>query len=313
MKSYRDMINKLCDILLKKELPYENTIIIGDNSCGKSEVLKELIKNDDENKLYFIDAVNRYFDVSQIMISPVENIMYSSEINKHRIEEDNFNYRDSFYYGGTPRAIEELYANFSERIKEMLAKFLNVEFDIKLGKVDWEVYINKKKVDLSSGYQALIRILLETIYFANTKVNGTIVIDEIDEFLSAKNSGIIFGFLKREFPTLKFIVTTHSADLISNAVNANLVLLHEKKFEILDAGDFTSISQVYNIFNSAFQNSKEKTEKVKIDENLRTLLNNKMSGVWGIEEDKILQVLKGKNITKTQKMIIRQIEAWKTW
>ena len=71
---------------------------------------------------------------------------------------------------------------------------------------------------------------------------------------------------------MNFVVTTHSADLIANAEETNLILLYGENFEILDAGGFSSISQVYDIF-SVFFEQKEKNDKEKRDEILRRLLN----------------------------------------
>ena len=162
---------------------------------------------------------------------------------------------------------------------------------------------------MSSGYQALIRIFMEILYFSDTKSKGTIVIDEIDEFLSVKNSGKILGFLKNKFPELNFVVTTHSADLIANAEETNLILLYGENFEILDAGDFSSISQVYDIF-SVFFEQKKKNDKEKRDEILRRLFNNKMSGIWNSEDEAELEKMKAEKITKAQKLIVKQIEEW---
>ena len=105
MKSYQSMINRLSGILSKDSLTYEDSVIIGDNSSGKSDILKVLIQSDEVEKYYFIDAVNRYFNVNQIINRSEPEIIYSKEINVHRIDEDNFNRKDSFYYRGVPRAI----------------------------------------------------------------------------------------------------------------------------------------------------------------------------------------------------------------
>ena len=75
---------------------------------------------------------------------------------------------------------------------------------------------------------------------------------------------------------MNFVVTTHSADLIANAEETNLILLYGENFEILDAGDFSSISQVYDIFSVFFE---QKNDKEKRDEILRRLFNNKMSEI----------------------------------
>ena len=309
MKSYQTMLDRVCESISEGDLEYKDTIIIGDNSSGKSDVLRQLIQNDKEEWFYFIDAVNRYFDIEQITPEPIQKINYSKEINKQRLEEDTFNHKDTFYYGGIPRAIEDLYMNYSSQVEALMNEFLQVLFTIRQGEVGWNAYINDAIVDLSSGYQALIRIFMETLYFADTKSKGTIVIDEIDEFLSVKNSGRILGFLKEKFPQVNFVVTTHSADLIANAEETNLILLYGANFEILDAGDFSSISQVYDIF-SVFFEQKEENDKKKRDEILRRLFNNKMSGIWNSEDEAELREIKEQELTKAQKLIVKQIEEW---
>lgn len=309
MKSYQTMLDRVCESISEGDLEYKDTIIIGDNSSGKSDVLRQLIQNDKEERFYFIDAVNRYFDIDQITPEPIQKINYSKEINKQRLEEDTFNHKDTFYYGGIPRAIEDLYMNYSSQIEALMNEFLQVLFTIRQGELGWNAYINDAIIDLSSGYQALIRIFMETLYFADTKSKGTIVIDEIDEFLSVKNSGRILGFLKEKFSQLNFVVTTHSADLIANAEETNLILLYGANFEILDAGDFSSISQVYDIF-SVFFEQKEENDKKKRDEILRRLFNNKMSGIWNSEDEAELREIKEQELTKAQKLIVKQIEEW---
>ena len=184
-------------------------------------------------------------------------------------------------------------------------------FEIKYGDYGWEVYIDGESVALSSGYQALLRIFIEVVYFEKTKGTGTIVIDEIDEFLSVKNCGEVLNFLREQFKGIHFIVTTHSADLIANVENANLILLQGNSFQILDAGDFSSISQVYNIFDVILRVEEKKSEKEKMDDKLRILLNNKMSGIWNQEDEELFENVKNENLTKVQKLIVRQIEEWK--
>lgn len=310
MNCYQNMLKRLGRILLGGELAYKDTIIIGDNSSGKSDILREIIQNSDGYSYYFIDAVNRYFDVKQIMPKWEQKISFSKEINIHRLYEDNFNHKDSFYYGGTPKAIEDFYLNYADEVNNLMKEFLKIEFEIKRGAVDWEVYLDGAKATLSSGYQALLRIFMEVVYYKNTNKTGTVVIDEIDEFLSVKNCGEIFDFLRQKFSMIHFIVTTHSADLVANTEAANLILLQEGEFEVLDAGDFSGISQVYDIFEAVFERNSEKSQKDEIDDKLRIFLNNKMSGIWEDEDEKRLHDMKKQNLTKAQKMVIKQIEEW---
>ena len=82
-------------------------------------------------------------------------------------------------------------------------------------------------------------------------------------------------------------------------------------FQVLDAGDFSSVSQVYNIFDVILRVEEKKSEKEKIDDKLRMLLNNKMSGIWKKEDEELFENVKNENLTKVQKLIMRQIEEWK--
>ena len=66
MTCYQAMVSDLCEKMISEQLPYKDTILLGDNSSGKSDVLKGVIENSDRQKYYFIDAVKREFDVKQI-------------------------------------------------------------------------------------------------------------------------------------------------------------------------------------------------------------------------------------------------------
>ena len=70
------------------------------------------------------------------------------------------------------------------------------------------------------------------------------------------------------------------------------------------------MSQVYNIFDSIFRDTKILDDKERIDTSLRRLLNNKVSGIWEQEDEKEFTRIKEMNLTKIQKVLIRQIEEW---
>jgi len=306
------MINDLTDIIQREGLPYKDTIIIGNNSSGKSELVKNLLQKAGFENWYLIDAVNRYFSVSQIykMSGEASKLQFSKKIAEHRLEEDNFNLKDTFYYMGVPTSIENFYFEFATEIKRLIQQFLDVRLEIKQTEVGYEVYLDNVISTLSSGYQALIRIFMEMEYVKRTMERGTIIIDEIDEFLFAYNSGRIFEFLRHEYSQFSFVVTTHSADLIANAMQANILLLSDGTYEFLDADDFNSVSQVYNIFDSIFKDTKISDYKDRVDTCLRRLLNNKVSGIWVEADENEFMRIKEMNLTKVQKVLIRQIEEW---
>lgn len=69
MKFGRGSIGEIVDIIKTAKLPHSDTVIIGDNSSGKSLLLNKIIESQEKEKnLYFIDAVNRGFDVKRYMI-----------------------------------------------------------------------------------------------------------------------------------------------------------------------------------------------------------------------------------------------------
>lgn len=311
MMYYQNTINEIASIILEKELPYEDTIIIGNNSSGKSELLKRLLRKSDFGHWYLIDSVNRYINIGQIFKrGESSQVSFSEKIMEHRLKEDNYNLKDTFYYKGVPTEIENFYFDFEPELKRMMKDFLGVEFEIRQSEVGYKVYLDGNESCLSSGYQALLRIFMEMEYVRHTMKWGTVVIDEIDEFLFAYNCARIFVFLRQEYKDFSFIVTTHSADLIANAVTANLILMSDGAYEIMDAGDFNSVSQVYNIFNSIFHERRNISDKEQTDSVLRKLLNNKVAGIWKEEDSNELIQIKGTNLTKAQRVLVRQIEEW---
>ena len=95
-------------------------------------------------------------------------------------------------------------------------------------------YINGEKMELSSGYQALIRIFAEILFYSEiSEKEGTIIIDEIDEFLSPRNSAKILMYLTERFSQHRFIVSTHSGDLICHSKDCKMVILQENEFQVL--------------------------------------------------------------------------------
>lgn len=220
MTYYQNTINEMVSIILEKKLPYDNTIIIGNNSSGKSELLKRLLQKSGFEHWYLIDSVNRYFNIGQIFKKPEKtaDIQFSEKITEHRLKEDNYNLKDTFYYGGVPSEIENFYFDFEIELKRLVKDFLGIELEIRQSEVDFKLYLDGIESCLSSGYQALLRIFMEMEYIRRTMETGTVVIDEIDEFLFAYNCARIFEFLRQEYKNFTFIVTTHSADLIAKAM-----------------------------------------------------------------------------------------------
>ena len=101
MKFQSTAIHQIADIICSEKLNYNCTIIIGDNSSGKSFLVKELVNRWKENfPVYFIDAVNRGFQVTKVT-STKEKPEYRNTIVNTRLREEYFNMQDSFSCYGT--------------------------------------------------------------------------------------------------------------------------------------------------------------------------------------------------------------------
>lgn len=48
----------------------------------------------------------------------------------------------------------------------------------------------------------------------------------------------------------------------------------------------------------------------EVEKTLRRLLNNKMNHAWSEEDEKVLKLLEGENLTPSQQLIYRQILEW---
>lgn len=313
MSSYQKMIDSVTETILKKELPYRNTIILGENASGKSKILWNIMNKRNENEYYFIDSVNRSFNVNHISLEKLPHIAldYTELINENRIDEGNFNLKDTFFWKGqATNNIGEIYPYFREPLNELLKAFWDIELTIKKD-YDFVSLINGREMKLSNGYQAVIRILLEILYFDSfTKEieDRTIIIDEIDEYLHPKANATFFSFLVETFPKIRFLVTTHSADLVASMDECNLLVLLDDSWERLDSGDYNSVSYANSLFNIKSYLDKQLTDKEKNNMLIRNLLNNKMSGVWKDEDEEMLRRLKEGKLTMTQKLLIKQIE-----
>lgn len=58
MSSYQNMIHRVTDIICENISAKRNYILIGDNSSGKSDILRMVIENKSGQAVYFIDSVN---------------------------------------------------------------------------------------------------------------------------------------------------------------------------------------------------------------------------------------------------------------
>lgn len=311
--NYENMLDRVIQIIMDSEK--QNWIVMGDNSCGKSELLKKLIR-DRKETVYYIDSVNRYINLRNINVSE-QTVHYDvtpEEIIRWRIRAGNFNYKDSF---GEQEHIERLYPLYKNSLGNILSNFLGIELEIKKEEVDKfgdsiiNAYINGEKMELSSGYQALIRIFAEILFYSElSEKEGTIIIDEIDEFLSPRNSSKILMYLTERFPQYKFVVSTHSGDLVCHAKDCKMVILQENEFQVLDSNDFNTMTDVNALFQKIFvEDNIENNDK--IEKTLERLLELKLSHCFGKQEEMELESIKEEDLSIVQKVMYNQIRSWK--
>ncbi len=315
MKSGPEMMRHLIDKILEDELPYRDSVVIGDNSSGKTMLLKLLVENVKGNSpVYFIDAVNRGFDVKKISRTD-RKPEYKKTILETRLQEAYFNLVDSFNCFGTlTERIEIIYRLYEKEVQELFYELTNDRFQVIYDNPIGEVDFGNEQGLLSSGYQAVIRILLELLYYQEMEIeknslhSAWLVIDELDEYLSPRYCAAIMNFLRKKFPWGRWIITTHSCDLVANTNDSNLIILDSGNCEVIDINDYSSVSEVQIIFDRVFgsrEGSKSETENV-----LRRLLNNRMNRGWGEQDEVCLEQIEKRKLTASQQLIVRQIREW---
>lgn len=322
MKSYQNMIHRIVDIICENSSDGQNYILIGDNSTGKSDILRKVTERKSKGAVYFIDSVNRTFDAGRVELvgESYKNLKLDSQrIVLERISLFNYNQRDTFC---VPSYIEQIFAKYSSEVYTLCKIFLGHELEIvqeklEAGVVENQVILDGNAAKLSSGYQAVMRLFTEILYFCDVMSekkwdHGFVIIDELDEYLSPRNSSMIFNFLQERFPKLNFLITTHSLDMVASARNSDLILLNESDYEIYAESELGNTVDVDRIFSKLFFKDKSihQSSDDSIDEKLRTLLNMKIAGLWDEAAQIEFQKMGNGHMQPHQKMIYRQIEEW---
>lgn len=323
MDSYYNMIKKVTSLICDNQKEGYSYILVGDNSSGKSEILQKVIKKEKSKAVYFIDSVNRTFKISDVELAGkfYENVKFDlNQILEMRLNPLNFNLQDTF---DAVYRTECLYAKYETRLVKMFKEFLGRDISIKkkvieeVGVTENIVIIDGEEVNLSSGYQAILRVFCEIVFFCDVmQVNnwerGLVVIDEIDEYLSPRYSAEILNYLQNQFPGMNFLVTTHSLDLVKFTKNMNLIVIGESGYEVYTGQQLEDSMLAEDVFTNLFFEERKihKSEDDSIDKELRRLLNIKIAKIWNEEYQKEFDDLPFDTMTPHQKIIYKQIEGW---
>ena len=322
MNNYQRMIDKISNIICQDQESVKTYILIGDNSSGKSEILWNVVNRKLNDAVYYIDSVNRTFDTNKVeFFSKVhENIVLDSKkVIENRIREENFNLRDTFFVAS---CIEQLYVKYEDTLRKMCEEFLQVSINIyrenyEIGIAENIVEIDGNRVKLSSGYQAILRLFCEMLFFIDCMVEkqweyGVVVIDEIDEYLSPKHSAEILKYLQEKFPTITFVVTTHSKDLVEKTPNTVLVIIKESAYQVYTVKEDNDEHVADRIFMQLFFEDRiqHKSNDDELDKSLRNLLNMKIADLWNEAAEKELEEIEKKTMKPHHKLIVKQIKEW---
>lgn len=322
MNSYLDTVNEIADIIWKGTCERKNYVIVGDNASGKSDVLREVIRKGLERTIYFLDSVNRTYDISKVELKGTSYKHVSFDYHKvieTRLAENNFNIQDTFC---VLAGIELLYAKYSEQIKALLLEFLGVHLEIiqdggGIVNVENIVNIDGERCSLSNGFQAIIRMISEILYFeeamaVNGEAQGVVVIDEIDEYLSPRYSSKILEFLKSKFANMAFVVATHSIDLVENVEDIDLIVMEKNQYTLYSNEALKDNGIIRNIFARIFFDDRftQPSSDDSIDNRLRILLNRKIASEWDEKSQNELDEISAGDILPHQKMICKQIKEW---
>lgn len=322
MSSYQNMINSVCNIICDGVQKKNNYILVGENSSGKSDILRSVIQSKIGQAVYFIDSVNRTYDAEKVELESraYENVNLTPDcVISERIAPNNFNLQDTFK---AMSCIEQLFCRYEQRLIRMCKAFLKIDIRIErenmeAGLTENKVLVNEEEIKLSSGYQAVFRVFSEILYFCDVIKgqawrNGVVLIDELDEYLSPNYSSQIFNFLLQEFPDISFVVSTHSIDLVKSAEHANLIILNSEDYTLYSSKELESSIAADDIFTELFFSDRiyHKSNDDMRDKELRRLLNLKIAGAWHEEERQQLEKLGNMNLLPHQKIIYRQIREW---
>lgn len=217
---------------------YKDIIIIGENTSGKSKLLKDIIKCVEIKNIYFIDSKNRTIPTKQGMISDEFSKFEINEIVSYRGHKDNFNKKDVFSPdSGAEIALGEL-INHKERYITLFKDTLDIDmkYEISDDFVDdpvEQITINGDNLSLiSSGVQSMLRILMEVDY-ASERGCKVIVIDEFNTNLDHTTSADFFIKLREKYSGIRFIITSHSIYTIRDVNDVDVIKIY-KNFDSVE-------------------------------------------------------------------------------
>lgn len=284
MKTINETIEMLMSVCNKSDAKFykhKNLILTGENSSGKSKLIKSLVKKsleDGNETIYYIDPQNRVIaddpnGGNTAASVRLEDLKFKEIVN-HRMQRGIFTKKDEFTPGNPGSAVSFSAIKDDLSGKKHYYELFREFFDIELlkemsesSKILQREVIRVKKggeiQDLSSSESAKMRVLLEVDFAVNCLGARTVVIDEFDEFLSEKTSVGFITDLFSHYTSTKFILVIHALSPIISLDDIDIAIICEEYGDsidknlvrFIDAANITEMGQIEKIKNAMLSSS----------------------------------------------------------
>lgn len=296
-----------------KFLLYKDMILIGENTSGKSNIIKGAIKALNYEGVYFIDSRNRVVPTKGATIGDEFGKYKPSEILKCRLKKNNFNKKDMFSDDSEGEVIlGELIKNRSKYIrifKETLNIDMIYESTSAFVQEDVEqIYINNTKLsEISSGIQSKLRILMET-NFAYENQCKVVFIDEFNSNLDHKASTEFFVSLRNRYPNIRFIITSHDIYTLRGVTDTDVVKIYKEfeepeanSCEIFDINDLDNLESIdRKLFGGVIGRTQKDEKDIFLGNTLKLVLSEKRIAPTVNTE---LRAMKAEELTLRQRAV----------
>lgn len=264
-------INELSELIYRNTiedidyLTHRSMVVVGNNSTGKSTLIKELLSKvlgEKREEFYYIDSQNRVVTNSARTELSVRYSKFSVlTILDTRFNVDYFSKEDVFdpTYSGGVVTFSELMADL-DAYNVLLNNFM--QCDLKKGSLmrddslieGNETLFYKDSIEIgsiSSSEAAKIRLVME-INYAKTEGCKVVIIDEFDDHFDTENMVSFMSKLKEFYSELRFVFVIHNFEAIVRLNGFDAIIYNNEvtapvDILLLDCDDISELGQVYKI------------------------------------------------------------------
>lgn len=250
----------------KKFFEHDSLLIVGNNSVGKTQLVKGLLTKavkDKRNDFYYIDPQNRNVIESTDNLALVRYKDFAIEdILKSRMKKAFFTKKDIFdeHYSGGVVTFYELLSDL-DKYNMLFRQFMDIHLSKKDsvdsmigGSTTIRINDSYNIEGLSNSESAKMRILMETDY-ANEMDCRAIIIDEFDSHFDSDNMIKFIGQLQEKYKEIRFVFVIHNAETLVNIQGMDVVLFNNSygtdmrngTVLILDSDNITQLGEIHRI------------------------------------------------------------------